>query len=73
LRSATGGNIAFIMKNKDFVAPKLENVVIGSTLKLVINFVENILIKEGIVKSIVFKNIKADEVFENADEMMIMG
>lgn len=66
-------NIAFVFKNGDFVIPKLTKTLRGTTLIECLQFIEKKLIREGKIKRILEKDLKPEDVYENATEMMRIG
>lgn len=66
-------NIAFVFKNGDFVIPKLTKILRGTTLIECMQFIEKKLIKEGKIKRIVQKDLKPEDIYENAVEMLRIG
>ena len=67
-------NIGFVWKNnKDFVIPKWEKVLKGSTLSECLTFVSKKLIPEGIISKIVQKDMKPKDIYGNIDEMIVFG
>lgn len=66
-------NVAFVFKNNDFVIPPLEKTLKGTTLMECIKFIETNLIKNGKINSVIQRNLKPSEVYENAKEMMFIG
>ena len=66
-------NVAFVYKNGDFVTPKFDKSLKGTTLIEVMDLINEVFIKNEVVRNLVQKDVTAKEVYENASEMMLIG
>lgn len=73
LIEASKANIVIVNNDNEFLTIPFDNILAGTTLARVIDYTESTLIKEGIIKSIHYRNFTRKEVFETAKELFIMG
>lgn len=67
-------NVGFVWKkSKQFIIPKWEKVLKGSTLVECLAFIEKILIPKGIISGIKEKDIRPSDVYDNVEEMIVFG
>ena len=66
-------NVAFVWKNGDFVTSSFDRVLKGTTLIECMNLINEVLVKNGIVKKVVQRDFTLQEVYDNAVEMMLIG
>lgn len=66
-------NVVFVFKNGDFVIPKLEKILKGTTLMECLNYIQENLIKTGQIKQIVQMDIRPSDVYKEAKEMIVLG
>lgn len=67
-------NVGFVWRNtREFVIPKWEKVLKGSTLTECITHIEKKLIPEGIISKIEQKDLRPIDVYGNIEEMIVFG
>eukprot|EP01017_Pseudomicrothorax_dubius_P034371 TRINITY_DN4701_c0_g2_i5.p1 TRINITY_DN4701_c0_g2~~TRINITY_DN4701_c0_g2_i5.p1 ORF type:complete len:338 (+),score=81.40 TRINITY_DN4701_c0_g2_i5:39-1052(+) len=66
-------NIAFVWDNDEFVVPNWETILKGTTADILIQLIQEKLVPAGLVKNVVFRNIRPEEVYQKAKEMIVIG
>eukprot|EP01017_Pseudomicrothorax_dubius_P046386 TRINITY_DN8165_c0_g1_i6.p1 TRINITY_DN8165_c0_g1~~TRINITY_DN8165_c0_g1_i6.p1 ORF type:complete len:288 (-),score=64.12 TRINITY_DN8165_c0_g1_i6:180-1043(-) len=73
LTEASLANVGLVNHRKEFLTPKLDNALQGTTLVRCLEHMEKTLLKEGKLAKIEFKDITPEEAYESSAEFMLFG